>query len=139
MTKAVQDLLNKANELDQKVDNPELKECIEALEYLGDDAKGTSQEYKDLKEIVEKIEAELDGDEEQEQKPYTAGDTQGDEGDTQGGDGDEEEKTEEKPKPKRKLKYVGIKQIGSMWYSIKDNYKTGFATADECAEHFNKD
>lgn len=37
----------------------------------------------------------------------------------------------------KKLDYRGIKMIGSLFYSSKDNYSTGFATADECAKHYN--
>lgn len=43
---------------------------------------------------------------------------------------------EPKQKPKR-LNYAGIRMIGNKWYSIKDKYKKSFATADECAKHFN--
>lgn len=46
------------------------------------------------------------------------------------------EKVEEKPK--KKLSMANIKMIGSKFYSKKDRYRTGFATATECAEKFNK-
>ena len=45
-----------------------------------------------------------------------------------------DDKIVEKPK---KLNYIGIKMIGNKWYSVKDKYKKSFATADECAKHFN--
>ena len=127
MTNAVKELLDKAKELETKVENPELSESIEALEYLGDDANGKAQEYKDLKEIVSKIEAELEVD------------TQ----DKQGGGNDTQDKQAKTKKAnstqgRKKLKYVGIKQIGNLWYSKQDNYTTPFDTADKCAEHFNK-
>ena len=38
-----------------------------------------------------------------------------------------------------RLSYVGIKQIGSYWFSKKDNYLKNFDTADECSRHFNKE
>lgn len=38
---------------------------------------------------------------------------------------------------KSKLPYADIKMIGNMFYSRKDNYTVGFATADECAAYFN--
>ena len=38
---------------------------------------------------------------------------------------------------KSNLKYANIKMIGNMFYSKKDNYTVGFATADECAAYFN--
>lgn len=41
-------------------------------------------------------------------------------------------------KSKKKLPYAGIKMIGNMFYSKKDNYAVGFATADECSEHYNQ-
>ena len=37
-----------------------------------------------------------------------------------------------------RLSYVGIKQIGSYWFSKKDNYRKKFDTADECSKHFNE-
>ena len=33
--------------------------------------------------------------------------------------------------------YKGIKMIGSLFYSVKDDYGTGFTSADECAQYFN--
>jgi len=36
-----------------------------------------------------------------------------------------------------KLNFAGIKQIGSFWYSKKDNYRKHFNSANECAKHFN--
>ena len=41
-------------------------------------------------------------------------------------------------KSKKKLPYAGIKMIGNMFYSKKDNYAVGFATADECSERYNQ-
>lgn len=38
-----------------------------------------------------------------------------------------------------RLNYAGVKQVGSFWYSSKDNYTKSFSTADECAKHFNSD
>ena len=51
-----------------------------------------------------------------------------------------EEKPEETEKTKeaKKLNMFGIRQIGNLWYSKKNKYRTGFNTAKECAEHFNK-
>lgn len=87
--------------LDTHNDNVELKDSIEALQFLGDEANGNSQEYKDLKGLVKTLQ------------------------DTQ------------KPTHKKRLNYAGVKQIGGLWYCSKDNYKKQFATADECAIHFN--
>ena len=106
-TKVVATLLAIAKDLLEKVEDAELKDSIEALEFLGEEANGKSKEYRDLKDVVERVEA------------------------TQGIG-----KVPKQPKQKR-LNYVGIKQIGSLWYSKKDNYSKPFATADECAEHYN--
>lgn len=113
-TKVVKELIATANSLLEKVNDAELKDSIEALEFLGEDANGNSQEYKDLKEVVERIKATLEK--------------------------NTNNKTVEVSKKKAKrLNYAGIKQIGSLWYSIKDNYRKPFSTADECAEYFNKE
>ena len=113
-TKAVMTLLATAIALLEQVNDAELKDSIEALEYLGEDADGKSQEYKDLKDVVERIEATLSK--------------------------KTELPTAKDPKPKAKrLNYIGIKQIGSLWYSVKDKYSKPFATADECAKHYNKE
>jgi len=118
MTDTVQKLIEEAKGLDAKLDSPELKDAIEALEYLGDDADGRSQEYKDLKEIVAKLK-EDDG-------------AVGDAGANNGEGAKVEAKKEE---PKQKLKYTGVKQIGSLWYCKKDKYTKPFTTADECARY----
>ena len=73
-----------------------------------------SQEYKDLKEVVERVETSLESNETKQ-----TGEVQ-------------------KKKAKR-LNYAGIKQIGSLWYSVKDKYKKPFSTADECAKYHNKE
>ena len=44
-----------------------------------------------------------------------------------------------KPTKSKRLNYTGIKQIGSFWYSVKDKCTKSFATADECAKHFNSE
>jgi len=38
-----------------------------------------------------------------------------------------------------KINYAGVKQIGSFWYSKKDNYQKSFESANECAKHFNSE
>jgi len=111
-TKAVIALLATAKGLSETVNDAELQDGIEALEFLGDEADGKSQEYKDLKDVVERIEA-------------TLADKVG-------------KSTSKDPAQKaERLNYMGIKQIGSLWYSAKDKYSKPFSTADECAEHFN--
>lgn len=112
-SKAVVTLLATAGALATKVEDAELTDCIEALEFLGEDANGNAQEYKDLKEVVTKLEAEQNADDE------------------------DDEPKDETLKKAKKLSYMGIKQIGNLWYSSKDKYKKSFATADECAKHFN--
>lgn len=121
---AVTTLLATAIALASTVENDELKTAIDALDAL-EDATHSNGEYKTLKEIVEKIESETQG----------AGDI---------GDADADAKAQleaqkqEAPKKKNAMRYAGVKMIGGKWYCKKDNYKTGFATADECADHHNK-
>ena len=114
-------LLNKA----KKLEDESLAEDISALEALGDTAGVRGKEYKNLlnkvnaliakeDEVVEDevVEDEVVEDEVVEDEVVETGKT-------------------------KKLRYTGVKMIGSLYYSSKDKYATGFATADECAEHFN--
>ena len=58
MNKAVLLLLTVANALlsmDANKENEELKNAINALDALGEDAKGTNTEYKELKYIIDGI------------------------------------------------------------------------------------
>jgi len=48
-------------------------------------------------------------------------------------------KRTDKPAEQIRLDYSGIKMIGSSWFSIKDKFKKGFHSADECAKHFNSE
>ena len=70
--------------------------------------------------------------------PKDDGENTGDEnnvnGENNAGDDNFDAIVQEKPK---KLNFTGIKMIGNKWYSIKDNYKKSFETAQECAKHFN--
>lgn len=115
MTKAVKELLEKAKTLYEQIGDEDLQDAIEAVEAI-EDAKGTMQEVKELKEMVDEI---TDKNSELLKK-----------------EAEEKAKKEAEEKPK-KLNYKGIKQIGSLWYHADDNYQTPFATADECAKHFN--
>lgn len=116
-SEAVVALLEKAVELAETNKDVDLADGIEMLEALGDDAKGNTQEYKDLKEVIENIENGLNGDgseiEDKEDKAIL--------------------KEEANVAKKKKYNLFGIKQIGSLWYSEKDNYRTGFKTVEECA------
>jgi len=112
MSKALVELLATATDLSLTVNNPKLSAAIEAVEALGDNGNMSAPEAKELKTIVESLSED---------------------------EGDEGDKTpkENKPTPKERLNYAGVKQIGSLWYCKEDNYKKSFATADECAKHFN--
>lgn len=123
-SKVVIELLETAKALAVEVENAELTDCIEALEFLGEDADGRTQEYKDLKEVVEKLEGADDDDENKNEEDDNEED-------------DEVQLKDTEVEAKKKLNYAGIKQIGSLWYSSKDKYKKSFATADECAINFN--
>lgn len=110
-TKAVLALLATAQAIFEVNQDERLKASIAELEAL-EDATHSTTEYKNLKDIVDELE-------------QNTGDDKSNIG---------EDKIVEKPK---KLNYTGIKMIGNKWYSVKDKYKKSFATADECAKHFN--
>jgi len=118
MTKAVTDLLTVAVALATVTGDAELQDAIEAVEFLGDEANGKSQEYKDLKAKVEELEA-IENAKEPTPPTSTTQDTKN-------------------VAPVKTKNYMGIKMIGNRWYSMKDKYKKAFETADECADHFNK-
>jgi len=122
MTKAVKELLATAKALAEKVNNEELNDSIEALEYLGDEAKASTQEYKDLQSLVKELQ------EEQGEKGKELQEEQGEKG----------KELQEEQKPKR-LNYAGVYLKGSKWYHKSDKHlSNGFDTADECAKFFNK-
>ena len=127
-------LLEKAVELAKTNNDVDLADGIEMLEALGEDADGRTQEYKDLKEVVSNIENGLNGDgseiEDEEEKERLEAEAQEKarlEAEANGA------KNETVQTEKKKYNLFGIKQIGSLWYSEKDNYKTGFKTVEECA------
>lgn len=104
---------------------------LEALE----DATHSTTEYKNLKLIVDELENNAGDDKSNKNDDLPQkndGENTGDENNA--GDDKIDAIVEEKPK---KINYTGIKMIGNKWYSIKDKYKQSFATADECALHFN--
>ena len=57
MSKKTDELLQKAKSLN----NPELADAIEALEFLGEEATANHQEYKDLAELFEVAESGDEG------------------------------------------------------------------------------
>jgi len=57
MTQAVKDLIAVAVATTEYETNVELKDAVEKLEALGDNAKGDTQEYKNLKALIEEAEA----------------------------------------------------------------------------------
>jgi len=118
-SKAVIATLATATALAGTIDNAELNASIEALEKE-EDANGNTQEHKDLKDLLEAIEAQAD--------------ESGANGANGANGGADEDAKKEKSK---KYNYDGVRMVGSKWYCKKDNYKKGFGTADECAEHFN--
>lgn len=138
-SKIVLALLVTANLIAETNDNEILKTSIAQLEAL-EDATHSTTEYKNLKAIVDEIENNTGDDKSNQGENQDGLDTKDDEQkkDDEDNTGDEnntgDEIVIEKPK---KLSYAGIKMIGNKWYSIKDNYKKSFATADECASHFN--
>lgn len=58
MTKAVIELIEKATVVvEADAENTQVKDALDALVVLGEDAKGTAQEYKDLKELIDALNA----------------------------------------------------------------------------------
>ena len=115
MNKKIEEILNKA----KAMNNPDLADAIEALEFLGGGATDNNQEYNYLVEMVAMVEDD---------KPNST-----------------KTKTTTKPKTKTTTKqktpaekYKGVKRIGAFWFNSKDRYRKKFITADECADHFNK-
>lgn len=150
-SKAVQTLLATAIALASTVDNVDLKTAIGELEAL-EDATHSNGEYKALKDLVEQIEQDAPADKNngvndadaQAQAEKEAQDKLDAEQKAKD-DAEAEAKAQleaqakldaEKETPK-KFDYAGVRMIGSKWYCAKDKYKKGFATANECAEHFN--
>ena len=103
---------------------------LEALE----DATHSTTEYKNLKLIVDELENNAGDDKSNQGENQDGLDSKDGEDNTGDENNTGDEIIVEKPK---KLNYTGIKMIGNKWYSIKDSYKKSFATADECASHFN--
>ena len=132
-SKIVLALLVTANLIAETNDNEILKTSIAQLEAL-EDATHSTTEYKNLKAIVDEIENNTGDDKSNQGENQDGFDTKDDEDNTGDENNTGDEIVIEKPK---KLSYAGIKMIGNKWYSIKDNYKKSFATADECASHFN--
>ena len=123
MNKKIEEILNKA----KAMNNPDLADAIEALEFLGGGATDNNQEYNDLVEMVAMVEDDKPNSTKTKTttKPKT--------------------KTTTKPKTKTTTKqktpaekYKGVKRIGAFWFNSKDRYRKKFITADECADHFNK-
>ena len=131
--KIVLALLVTAKALLEVNENENLKKAINELDVL-EDATHSTTEYKNLKAIVDELESNTGDDKlnqgENEDNLDSKKDDEKENGESNTGD----DIIEEKPK---KLNYTGIKMIGNKWYSNKDNYKKSFATADECAKHFN--
>lgn len=132
-SKIVLALLVTAKLLAETSDNEILKTSIAELEAL-EDATHSTTEYKNLKAIVDEIENNTGDDKSNQGENQDGLDSKDGEDNTGDENNTGDEIIVEKPK---KLNYTGIKMIGNKWYSIKDSYKKSFATADECASHFN--
>ena len=135
-TKAVLALLATAQAIFEVNQDERLKASIAELEAL-EDATHSTTEYKNLKDIVDELEkntgddkSNIGEDKKENNDDLNSNKDENNTGEQNTGD----DKIVEKPK---KLNYTGIKMIGNKWYSSKDRYKKSFATADECAKHFN--
>ena len=108
MTQTVINLIEKAKAIPNYEDNTEVVDAVEKLEALGDDAKGSTNEYKELNALLEDVV-----------------------------DTEPKAKAKAKEEPKKKLNVKGIKMIGRKHYHESDNYAKGFDTVEECAKHYN--
>lgn len=144
LKKSVQDLCGRAKKYEA---NEKIALAVTALVALGESATHSNTEFKKLKALVETAEAEQEngageaGDatqDDQKQENSVDKNAGGDENSTEY-ETPKVERPKEDKKPKKKLSMAGIKMIGSKFYSKKDNYKTGFNTANECAEKHNKE
>lgn len=59
MTQAVKDLIETAKALEIYETDDELKSAVSALEALGDEAKGSTNEYKKLKELIDQTDGKI--------------------------------------------------------------------------------
>lgn len=142
MSKKTDDLLAKAKSLD----DGSLTDAIEALEFLGDEATANHQEFKDLEALVKRKENEPTTEPTAKEDTVKASDTAAETTEKVAKIAEETKDAANKAalaekavdaRDKTNLKYADIKMIGNMFYSKKDNYTVGFATADECAAYFN--
>ena len=122
MKKTMITLLASAVALLELGENAVLSEKIDAFKALGDGVTETDVEAVALKETVDTIKAEekTKADEAKAEAKRLA---------------DEAKANQASAEPKH---FMGIKMIGNLFYSKEDNYKTGFATAKECALEHNK-
>ena len=135
-TKAVLALLATAQAIFEVNQDERLKASIAELEAL-EDATHSTTEYKNLKDIVDELEQNTGDDKSNIGKGKNENNDDLNSNKDENNTGEQntgDDKIVEKPK---KLNYTGIKMIGNKWYSVKDKYKKSFATADECAKHFN--
>lgn len=140
MSNKTQELLSQAKEMN----NPDLADAIEALEFLKGEATANHQEYQILVDLVEMAKVDKgslkkDGKNTIDPDAKDGSDDDKDQDDTKLDDADDADGSDnsKKEEPKPKLSYAGIKMIGSFWYSKADNYNKRFSTADECAEYHN--
>ena len=129
-SKAVLTVLATAVALAGTIDNAELNASIEALKAQ-EDANGNTQEYKDLKDLLDAIDAQANA------GTDTGATPPADNGATQTPPAPTVDAQADAPAEPKKYSYAGVRMIGSKWYCDKDKYKKGFSTANECAEHFN--
>jgi hypothetical protein len=132
MSKEIDELLVKA----RAEGNTDLADAIEALEFLGDEATVNNQEYKDLVDLVKMVQ---DDKKPADKKPADKKPADKKPADKKPADKKPADKkpADKKPEKLKRLSMVGIRMIGSFWYSESDKYQKRFSTADECAKHFN--
>lgn len=139
MNKAVETLLATAVALlETNGENTELVTGIEELKALGENAKHTHGEYRALKDVVDAIEVNGAGDTQTDEEKQALIDAQAKADEEARAQEEADKKAKADAQEKKPLSMAGIRMIGNQWHHKSDNYKKGFTTAQECAEHFNK-
>ena len=107
MIKKVEKLLERAKAF--KNPSEDLKNAVQDLELISEEAKASFPEFENLKRIL----------------------------DSQ--DTAQEEKASKKKSSKEippAVRLAGIRQVGDLWYSKKDNYTKSFESSEQCANYF---
>lgn len=138
MSKKTDALLNKA----KAVENPsqELLDAIEVFEGV-EGITANHAEYDVLQDLMVVIDAEAEDNTDKENGVDGSTEPESEDNDDSDSDSDdaeaEEDEVDENQPQGKPVNTAGIRMIGALWYHADDNYTKGFASMEECAEHFN--